>query len=273
MATWLNNDLNANNQRWTIVYFHHPPYSKGSHDSDLDIESIEMRTNIVPILESHDVDVVLTGHSHAYERSYLMKGHYGLETTFSSSHKVNGGSGIYPNSYLKSSPNFDGTVYVICGTSGQVGGTEPGWPHNAMYTSTNTKYGSLAIDVVGDRLDCRFILSDGSIWDQFTIQKSGARMAATASEESNEELYVYPNPAANHFTISFAAPKSETKISVFDVNGRQVYFTELPKSDNENRMELQIQRSEMFVRPGIYFIRLVSADKALIRKLLIEGEK
>ena len=49
MATWLTNDLNANTQRWTIVFFHHPPYTKGSHDSDVDPEPIDMRTNIVPI--------------------------------------------------------------------------------------------------------------------------------------------------------------------------------------------------------------------------------
>ena len=53
MATWLTNDLNANTQRWTVVYFHHPPYSKGSHDSDTETELIQMRTNIVPILENN----------------------------------------------------------------------------------------------------------------------------------------------------------------------------------------------------------------------------
>lgn len=29
----------------------------------------DMRENIVPILEAHGVDLVLTGHSHSYERS------------------------------------------------------------------------------------------------------------------------------------------------------------------------------------------------------------
>ena len=39
-----------------------------------------MRQNIVPILESYDVDLVLCGHSHAYERSYLINGHYGFSS-------------------------------------------------------------------------------------------------------------------------------------------------------------------------------------------------
>ena len=36
--TWLDADLteiNQNtNQKWIIVYWHHPPYSKGTHNSD-----------------------------------------------------------------------------------------------------------------------------------------------------------------------------------------------------------------------------------------------
>ena len=35
-----------------------------------------MRQNALPILESHGVDLVLSGHSHSYERSKLIDGHY-----------------------------------------------------------------------------------------------------------------------------------------------------------------------------------------------------
>jgi len=69
MANWLRADLDANTNQWLIAFWHHPPYSKGSHDSDDEIELIEMRQNIVPILEAHGVDLVVCGHSHNYERS------------------------------------------------------------------------------------------------------------------------------------------------------------------------------------------------------------
>jgi hypothetical protein len=36
MWTWLNNDLSANTQPWIIAYWHHAPYSHGSHNSDTD---------------------------------------------------------------------------------------------------------------------------------------------------------------------------------------------------------------------------------------------
>ena len=37
-----------------------------------------MRQNALPILEADGVDLVLTGHSHSYERSFLLDGHYGV---------------------------------------------------------------------------------------------------------------------------------------------------------------------------------------------------
>src|SRR5690606_119797 len=71
MATWLREDLESTTQDWVIAFFHHPPYSKGSHNSDnptgSDRELLEMREGILPILEAGGVDLVLSGHSHSYE--------------------------------------------------------------------------------------------------------------------------------------------------------------------------------------------------------------
>ena len=52
MLTWLANDLAGTNQPWVIVFFHDPPYSKASHDSDVEVESIDMRENVVPFLRT-----------------------------------------------------------------------------------------------------------------------------------------------------------------------------------------------------------------------------
>ena len=35
MMDWLLADLGSNSRDWTVVIFHHPPYTKGAnHDSD-----------------------------------------------------------------------------------------------------------------------------------------------------------------------------------------------------------------------------------------------
>jgi hypothetical protein len=45
MMTWLQNDLAATNKAWIIAFWHHPPYTKGSHNSDTETQLIEMRQN------------------------------------------------------------------------------------------------------------------------------------------------------------------------------------------------------------------------------------
>src|SRR6266516_3101190 len=93
MYHWLERDLNANANQWLLAYWHHPPYSDGSHKSDLDPTQIALRQNFVPLLEAHGADLVLCGHSHSYERSYLLHGHYGFSTNLQPSMILNKGSG------------------------------------------------------------------------------------------------------------------------------------------------------------------------------------
>ena len=82
MYNWALNDIQSTTQQWIVAYWHHPPYTKGSHDSDTESNLIDMRENFLPMLESNGVDLVLSGHSHSYERSYFFNGHYGNDNIF-----------------------------------------------------------------------------------------------------------------------------------------------------------------------------------------------
>lgn len=178
-AVWLKADLAANTKRWTIAYWHHPPYTMGSHNSDLEFFDLGLvRSRFIRILETRKVDLILCGHSHDYERSKLMKGHYGLESSFNASnHNLSTQSGIYdgtPNScpYIKDSINAkNGTVYVVSGSAGQLGGTQVQFPHNAMHYSNATNGGSLILDIQNNRLDAQWLCADGIVRDKFTIYK------------------------------------------------------------------------------------------------------
>ena len=181
MLTWLQNDLMATAQDWVIVYWHTPPYSKGSHDSDNASDSggrlVQMRANVVPILEAHGVDLVLGGHSHSYERSYLLDGHYGLSNTLTGANLLAGtddgrvdGDGAYQKATGGLAPH-EGAVYIVAGTSGQASGGSLN--HPAMFISLSI-LGSLVLDVNGDRLEGRFLTSQGVISDHFTMIKDTA---------------------------------------------------------------------------------------------------
>ncbi len=174
MAQWLKADLADTTKDWIIVYFHHPPYTKGSHNSDTESELIQIRANILPILEAGGVDLVLSGHSHCYERSFLIDGFYGNSGTETAMNFLDQGDGRTNGSgaYLKPAGGLGenrGVVYVVDGSSGGQGGG--GFlNHPAMYYSVLTS-GSLVIDINGLRLDGTFVSSSGTADDTFTIIK------------------------------------------------------------------------------------------------------
>jgi acid phosphatase type 7 len=172
-ANWLRNDLAATTRDWIVAFWHHPPYSKGSHNSDTEIELVQMRENMLPILEDGGVDLVLSGHSHSYERSFLIDGHYGVSSTFSSAHLVDGGSGRDATPYRKPEgpTSHAGAVYTVAGSSGQISGGQLN--HPAMFISLNL-LGSVVLDFETNRLDLSFLDSTGVVRDYFTIAKSGA---------------------------------------------------------------------------------------------------
>jgi len=188
MARWLRADLTANQRPWTVAYFHHPPYSKGSHDTDDDRDgdgrSRHIRENICPILEAGGVDLVLCGHSHAYERSWFMGGHYKRSTNFSYSMVKNRGDGRIDGDgpYRKPSPgpaSHEGTVYLVAGSSGQKSGVKAA--HPAMMLALNMA-GSTVLDFDGLRLDVTFVDELGLERDHFTILKGDGGPAPTARE-------------------------------------------------------------------------------------------
>ena len=85
------------------------------HDSDWEIELVEMREQALPILEEGGVDLVLTGHSHSYERSYFLDGHYGVSSTLSDSMVKDAGDGRIggDGAYGKDTGPHGGAVYMV----------------------------------------------------------------------------------------------------------------------------------------------------------------
>lgn len=177
MLDWLAADLAATDQDWIIALWHHPPYSKGTHDSDSLADSggrmVEMRENVLPILEAGGVDLVLTGHSHVYERSYLVDGAYDTPTT-AAGHIVDAGDGRIDGNgaYLKSAGlvGRQGEVQVVAGHGGQPCGAIG--THPLMFM-TEVENGSCLLTVDGHALSMRNIRIDGVESDHFTILKVG----------------------------------------------------------------------------------------------------
>ena len=238
-ATWLKADLAANTKRWTVVYFHHPPYTKTSHTSDAEFDLVAIRENFIRILERYGVDLVLCGHAHGYERSYLLKGFYNtyaaplLDADFDPAlHTATGNiqNALYDGTanscaYTYNSGQYQhGTVYTVAGSAGQVGGASAGYPQDCMHYSNATNGGCLYFEVDSNRLDAKFISYTTAptpvIRDQFTIFKDvnkftaitvvrNAPLTLTASWRGS---YLWPN---NGNAISQSVNPSTATVGTF----------------------------------------------------------
>ena len=196
MLTWLTNDLAATTKPWIIAYWHHPPYSKHSFfDSDnstTQIEMFEMRKNVLPILEAGGVDLVLTAHAQWYQRSYLIDGHYGLSSSFTAGMKVDGGSGRVDDTGPYEKPALDGAphkgaVYAIVGSSSRLSDNVEIHPAGYIFLE---KFGSLVLDINGNRLDARFIDdTTGVVGDYFTIMKGSTENDFDGDKKTDVGVY------------------------------------------------------------------------------------
>lgn len=174
MARWLVRDLAATKARWIIGFWHHPPYTKGTHDSDTEVPLVEMRKYIMPILEAGGVDLVLSGHSHIYERSMLIDGAYATPTSaagvvFDDRDGDPDGDGPYRKSEAVTPHN--GTVAVVTGHGGALGRNAMGI--SPIMRSIVLDHGSTILDVKGDTLIGTMLDLKGQERDRFAIVKKG----------------------------------------------------------------------------------------------------
>lgn len=242
MLSWLREDLLATTQPWIVAFLHHPPYTKGGggHDSDVERGSVELRRNALPILEEFGVDLVLAGHSHSYERSFLLDSHYDRSPTFISTMKRDGGSGrpgetgAYRKPTAGSAPH-EGAVYAVAGSSGKVEGPAP-LDHPAMFISM-AELGSMVLDIEGLRLDAKFLSANGAIRDSFSIFKgrlvapSSLRASASSAttvdlqwtDNANDEEGYRIERCAGTQCIRFAVGPNTTSYSDTTVTPRNTY--------------------------------------------------
>lgn len=272
MATWLKNDLQNTTAKWLIAYWHYAPYTKVGHDSDDPNDhsgrAIEMRTQFNPILERFGVDLVLSGHSHGYERSFLINGHYGFSSSLQSSMKIDSLSGkadvtgVYRKSSLLT-PN-EGTVYMVCGSSGKLGST-PANPHPVMYNTNAGFMGSVIIDIAGDTLESKFLNENGAVQDYFHIVKK------TSSTSINEpatttRFNVFPNPFDKSLYIK-SNKQGTYKFTVSNIHGAILLNKSMELNGNSQGI------ASNTLSAGIYFLKIWDDKGSYSHKIIKMSDK
>ena len=167
---WLDKVLSRNPNRWTVLTFHHPIFSSGDgRDNALNRDSWK------PIIEKHDVDLVLQGHDHTYAR-----GHVPIRMTDTDSDSEIGP--VYVNSV--SGPK----MYEFM---------EGGWdvyrPEGVILDrrAENTQFFQV-IGIEGMSLVYKAYMANGELYDAFELrkEKDGSRsLRDWASDLSEERLF------------------------------------------------------------------------------------
>ncbi|HTH04367.1 MAG TPA: metallophosphoesterase, partial [Ilumatobacteraceae bacterium] len=162
-AEWLEGVLDDNPSEWTVVFFHHPVYSLDEGRNNLGI-----RQTWGPIFEEHGVDLVLTGHDHAYGRGNTLASESDLP------------AGADPEL------SHTGTVYVTSSVGSKFYEAGPRhWNENdahlrRLVTGMQTYQ---VVDVASGTLRFESRTADGSFLDGFTItKKDGQKLVVDGVE-------------------------------------------------------------------------------------------
>ena len=245
---WIKKDLEAfkNTKRgWVVAYWHHPPYTMGSHNSDKEGDLIKIREDFIKILERNGVDLIVCGHSHLYERSRLMHDHFGPEASFESEeHNLSTSTALYDGSdnscpYIKDADSNQGTVYVVSGSAGALGRGQETYPHDAMYYSNYELGGASMIEVNENRLELKWIASDGEIKDRFVMMKD-VNKSEVINIKKGESITLKASFVGDY---SWNKSKETSRsITVSPTAAKTVYEVEDPQSCLKDRFEVRVSK-------------------------------
>lgn len=142
--SWLEQTLRSSKAPWKICFFHHPLYNEGKmHGPDLDL-----RNQLLPLLKAYGVNVVFSGHEHAYER-------------------------------LKPVNNI---YYFVQGDSGKLARHDFHQSHElaASYDRART---FMVVEIAGDTLYFQTISENGETVDSGALPRAAAAVKAASSAQ------------------------------------------------------------------------------------------
>ncbi len=145
-ARWLDSVFTHNPRKWNVLLIHFPFYSTKSNR-----DNPRLREIFQPVLDKHKVDLVLQGHDHAYGRGVR---------------QVKGNA----------------TVYVVSNSGPKM--YEAGENKDWMVKKTSMVQMFQVMTILGDQLEYKAYMADGSLFDTFLLRKTPENL--TVIEEKTE---------------------------------------------------------------------------------------
>jgi len=184
LVQWLAEDLKNSRATWKIVSFHHPGFN--SSKAHYDYQTMRL---LSPILEKLDVDLVLNGHVHNYQRTLPLTFDPKLDST--GTHYVVSDAGRVDGKFTLDE-TFDGVtntkpkgiIYIVTGAGGaplydpSISGQPDLWKHDPQdnwvpFTAkiVSDKHSFTLVETDGKKLVLKQIDAKGSLIDEITITK------------------------------------------------------------------------------------------------------
>ncbi len=214
---------------WTFVYAHHPPYTEywTNYYGEAGVQN-----HLVPLFEQYDVDMVMNGHTHSYERGEKEHVHY----------LVSGGGGGALDDY------FIDYEHV---------------------TFSSGKHHFTRVDVDDDELTVSATDEFGTPMDRFVIQKftdvarePGPLVPAAFSLDQN-----FPNPTAGTATIRYQVPETASvRLELFDLLGQHI-ATLVDRTHIPGHYVATFDTGRLAA--GSYVYRLTADETSLSRQITI----
>jgi len=137
---WLTNDLATTSKPWKFLLMHFPVASSSSHgwssyDGNNVPDAVDFGNFIYPIVSKYGVDLMLAGHSHAFEKHNPVDGCISV---------VSGAGGASPYSFYRLFP-----------------GSSQYWPRN----------NAARISIDGEQLRLEALDPDGAVFDWFVVNR------------------------------------------------------------------------------------------------------
>lgn len=224
-AIWLKNKLANSVAKWKIVYFHSSPYCSDAVHGN--------QPNMQWPFKTWGADIVLTGHSHIYERlriddfTYLVNG-LGGQSTYSLAAPIAGSQVRYNASF--------GAMKVIA---------DPDTVWFSFYSASNT------------------------LIDNFSLVK-GEPISIKTFSNDNSLIHVYPNPSTGLFTFEICLEdiKEEAiELKIIDTDGQLVYTKMI---DSKNNCIKEVIELEGDLATGVYLLQLKFGDEPKSTKIVLK---
>lgn len=133
--------------KWKVVMFHQDIYGSGYDHSDSD--GMVLRTQLTPLMDKYNIDVVLQGHDHTYSRTYQLQGDGQNHTKYNSSN------------YKTDAADFENQNNCYEIVNHTKGGTVVN-PEGTVYLEANSATGSKFYNLIATQQD--FISERSQSW-------------------------------------------------------------------------------------------------------------